>query len=146
MGMFYGEYDVVLDGRGQISLPREVASMVPDASDRTLVLIRGRDGRPWLFGTTQFGELVLANLARGRESVVAPAFYLKWDRRRRLALSTGIISQFSLTRDLTLVGVRNHLELWNRSEWEVYLQHLVADARETARRAARGRPRKSPPI
>jgi DNA-binding transcriptional regulator/RsmH inhibitor MraZ len=137
MGMFYGEFELVLDGRGQICLPREVTSMIADAADRTLVLIRGRDGRPWLFSSIQFGKLVLANLARGRDSVVTPAYYLRWDRRRQLALSAGIISQFSLTRDLTLVGVRDHLELWNRSEWEVYMQHFLADAGETARRAAR---------
>lgn len=137
MGNYYGEFELMLDARRRIRIPREVIDMLGPKTDGALVLVRGRDGRAWLVSAVQFGEIILSNVARGRCNVINGATHLRCDRRRQVSLSAKVISDYSLTRELTLVGVRDHLELWNRSEWDVYMQQFLADAGEIARRAAR---------
>jgi MraZ protein len=60
------------------------------------------------------------------------------DRQGRLLLPEKIKKRANLGSSLTLVGVRDHIEIWNSEDWEQYLtdnisqyQHQVAQARHT---------------
>ena len=122
MSTLHGQYDVTLDARRRIRIPRAVVRLLGERADGDFVLVRGRDGRPWMFTAGEFGKLVLREVTEGRGLVLRPAGYLQWDRRRQITLPRSIFSDFALKRELTLVGVRDRLELWNRDEWDVYSQ------------------------
>jgi MraZ protein len=135
--LYAGEFDITLDARRRMVIPRQVARMLGEF-DRTLVVTRGRDGRPWLYTAGQFGTMMLANLARRDTLPVMRTHHLDWSRRhRRFTMRAKLIHEYHLDRRLTLVGVRDHLELWNREEWERYSERLMTRAREIAERAAR---------
>jgi DNA-binding transcriptional regulator/RsmH inhibitor MraZ len=134
MSALHGQYDVTIDARRRLRVPRQVARLLGERADGCFVMIRGRDGRPWMFTAADFGKLVLRELADGRGSVVTATLYLKWDGRRQITLPRSIFIDFALKRELTLVGVRDRIELWNRDEWDVYSQRargLRTSSRET---------------
>ena len=139
MKHFFGEHEIALDARRRIVIPRAVARMLGE-SDRTLVVIRGRDGRPWLFSAIQFGQMMLWHLARKSELAVTRTHFLTYTRHRRFTVPAKLISEFHLDRQLTLVGVRDHFELWNREEWARYSDRLMTRAREIKHRASAPRP------
>jgi MraZ protein len=51
----------------------------------------------------------------------ALASKVELDRQGRLLLSEKIRRRANLADSLTLVGVRDHVELWNTENWEKYL-------------------------
>jgi len=40
---------------------------------------------------------------------------------------------------VTLIGVRDHLELWNRGDWEPHFEQLLSRGSEVALRAKQAR-------
>ena len=46
-----------------------------------------------------------------------------------------IVKRAALGKEVTLIGVRDHLELWNRADWEAHSQQLQARRAEIAKRA-----------
>jgi MraZ protein len=68
----------------------------------------------------------------------ALASRVELDRQGRLLISEKIRKRVNLNNTLTLVGVRDHVEIWNTDDWEKYLkdnltqyQQQMAQARQT---------------
>jgi MraZ protein len=51
----------------------------------------------------------------------ALASKVELDGQGRLLLSERLRSRAGLKEDVTLVGVRDHVELWNTQDWEQYV-------------------------
>jgi len=51
----------------------------------------------------------------------ALASKIELDNQGRLLLSDKLRKRAGLKEDVTLVGVRDHIELWNTEDWEQYL-------------------------
>ena len=51
---------------------------------------------------------------------------------RRVVLPEPLLRRSNIKRDVTLIGVRDHLELWNREEWQAHLDALEARESEIA--------------
>ena len=50
------------------------------------------------------------------------------DKQGRLTLPEKLLRRTRIEREITLIGVRDHLELWNRSEWEArFLENMLFD-------------------
>ena len=67
------------------------------------------------------------------------------DKQGRILLDEKLIRRTGLLREVTLVGARDHLELWNRSDWESRYQELLGKPREVAS-AARAMQRDTPQL
>jgi MraZ protein len=51
----------------------------------------------------------------------ALASRVELDRQGRLLISEKIRKRANLSNDLTLLGVRDHIEIWNSEDWEKYV-------------------------
>jgi len=55
-----------------------------------------------------------------------------------------MLKDAGLGREVTLVGVRDHLELWDRSEWEAERKRLEARRAELSLKARQARQQPPP--
>ena len=63
------------------------------------------------------------------------AEHVELDAQGRIRFSAELINQTSLGREIVLVGVRDHLEVWNTQSWDAYVKQQQQRYDELAERA-----------
>ena len=123
-----GTYPRSLDDKKRIALPKRVREQL--GQPETLYVTPGPDQCLWLF--TQAGLDALAGKldqspATDAEARVFRRLYFAQteaadiDRAGRILISERLIQFASLQREVVLIGVRDHLELWESGRWQQYL-------------------------
>ncbi len=132
MLMLTGEYEHTLDEKNRLFVSNRLRGQVDvEQYGSNFYLMLGANGVLCLYPERYFQQIVLAG-APGRvapdETVsferlsFALASRVELDRQGRLLLSEKLRKRANLGTNLTLVGVRDHIELWNTQNWEQYLQ------------------------
>ena len=154
MPLFTGEFELTIDEKHRLSVPAKVREqLLPEDYGGGLYVVLGANRILNLFPDKYYERIALA-VAPGK---VAPdellafervnyalAGRVELDRQGRLLLSEKAIRRAGLQEAVTLTGTRDHLELWNQDEWEVYVeehlaahQQMVLQAREETMRRER---------
>ena len=55
------------------------------------------------------------------------AFTLETDKQGRVLLPSSLREHADLNEDVTVVGVGDHLEVWNSQNWDTEMQTVIAD-------------------
>jgi MraZ protein len=130
-----GEYEHTLDEKGRLFISNRLRSQI-DANEHgsNFYLVLSANGILCLYPEKCFQQIALAvapRTAAPDEAVdyeritFATASKVELDRQGRLLLSEKQRKRAGLRADITLVGVRDHIELWNTDAWEKYLaDHL----------------------
>ena len=89
-------------------------------------------------------EVLSNRMAETRRDPNSPAFHCPgttMDSQGRLLLNEKLRKRANLQENITLIGVRDHIELWNEQSWEQYLadhlpqyQKQITQARQTVLR------------
>jgi len=58
---------------------------------------------------------------------------IPWDKQGRIVMPGKMLKRASIGTEVTLIGVRDHLELWNRAAWEAHRDDLERRASEIER-------------
>ena len=130
--MLTGEYEHTLDEKSRLFISNKLRSQIDVAEyGSNFYLVIGANGILCLYPERCFQQIALAS-APGRvppdESVAferlsfALASKIELDRQGRLLLNEKLRKRAKLNNNLTLVGVRDHVEIWNTSDWEKYLK------------------------
>lgn len=136
MLMLTGEYEHTLDEKNRLFVSNKLRGQIDsDEYGSNFYLALGPHGILGLYPERYFQRLVLAGsagTAPADESVAferlgfALACRVELDRQGRLLLPDKLRRRANLGATLTLVGVRDHIELWNSHDWERYLQNNLA--------------------
>jgi len=122
--------------------------LVPDRDGEAFFLVYGVDGRLWLYPERVYEQLVSrdpSELTPDEDSLaydrwnLGMAGRIEWDKQGRVLFPEKFLKRSGLGKDVTLVGVRDHLELWSRSDWEVERETLNARRAELALKARQAR-------
>jgi MraZ protein len=125
-----GEHDIDLDAKNRIVIPSSFRREIQDARNETrLVILIGRNRVPWMYPETYYRDELIAqrrtSLVPGEdEEKFNEAFYgmifpIEWDEPAgRVVIPPKIIKRTNLSKNLTLVGARDHIAIWNRDDWE----------------------------
>ncbi|HPC95823.1 MAG TPA: hypothetical protein PLU87_12830 [Sedimentisphaerales bacterium] len=131
MLLLTGEYQHVVDGKGRVLVSNKLRSQI-DAEEHgsDFYLVLGANGVLCLYPERYFEQIVLS-VAPGAtapdEAVAferlsfAMASKIELDAQGRILLNEKLRKRAGLKDDITLVGVRDHIELWNSEDWEQYL-------------------------
>jgi MraZ protein len=136
MLMLTGEYEHTLDSKGRLFVSNKLRTQIEvDVHGTDFYLVLGANGVLCLYPEKYFKQIALAGApgtAAPDEAVVferlsfALANKVELDRQGRLLLSEKIRRRAKLSNALTLVGIRDHIELWNTDDWEEYLADNIA--------------------
>ena len=69
----------------------------------------------------------------------AMAEKIRPDKQGRISLQEKMLRRAHLDKEVTLLGVRNHLELWDRKDWEQRCEELIDRRAEIALKARQER-------
>jgi MraZ protein len=138
-----GTYSRTLDDKKRLTLPkrvREQLGQVGDSSQRSesgglggldvLFVSPGPDQCLWLYtqaGLEGLAEKLDQSPATGAEAMVFRRLYfaqtesVEVDRAGRILIPERLVQLGALKHEVTLIGVRDHLELWDAERWQQYL-------------------------
>jgi len=136
--MLVGTYDFTLDAKNRVAIPARLRAVFAEG----IYLSRGLDhclaGRtPEEFGRYLKEEVAQASTMdrRGRGLLryhTADAAFQDLDGQGRVTIPARLLQFAGIARDVTIIGVQDHIEIWERSAWEEYLRRQEEEADDIA--------------
>ncbi|MFA5251167.1 MAG: hypothetical protein WC454_01105 [Phycisphaerae bacterium] len=136
MLLLTGEYEHVIDGKSRVLISNKLRSQIDaDEHGSNFYLVLGANGILCLYPERYFERIALAvtpGTTAPDEAVAferisfALASKVELDHQGRLLLNERLRKRAGLKDQVTLVGVRDHIELWNSENWEQYLTDNMA--------------------
>jgi len=131
MLLLTGEYQHVIDGKSRVLISNKLRNQIDvDEHGSSFYLVFGANGILCLYPEKCFEQIALAaasSVTAPDETVVferisfALSSKVELDGQGRLLLNERLRKRAGLKDNITLVGVRDHIELWNNEDWEQYL-------------------------
>ena len=136
MLLLTGEYQHVVDSKSRVLISNKLRGQIDaDEHGSNFYLVLGANGILCLYPERYFEQIALAvapQTTAPDEAVVfermsfALASKVELDGQGRLLLNERLRKRAGLKDHITLVGVRDHIELWNSESWEQYLSDHMA--------------------
>ena len=140
--MLLGEYDHSLDDKNRLAIPAKFREAFADG----IVVTRGLDGCLFAYTRADWQRLVDGRLAQldllseaGRlimRHFFAGATEAELDKQGRVGIPPALIASAKLGKDVTVAGVYDHLEIWDRQTWRDQLTKVEGSAEDVAERLA----------
>jgi MraZ protein len=147
--VLYGEYELSIDDKNRMLVPSEVRKSIdPERDGEAFFLVVGVNRVPWLYPERYYENLVSrdpGDVTPDEQKLAfdqmnfAMASRLEWDKQGRVLIPDKTLKRTGTGKEVTLIGVRDHLELWNRSDWEARREQLLDRSSEVALRAKQAR-------
>lgn len=137
-----GEYDFTLDAKNRVAVParlraafaygifltrgfeNSIAGYPPDEWDR---LIARRTGD--LDERSEHGRMI-------QRFTFGAAVNDKLDTQGRVTVPAKLLEFSGISRDVTILGVQDHLEIWDRAAWAAYRKRMEEGADAVANQLA----------
>lgn len=125
--MYIGEYQHNLDAKGRIIIPFKFR----ENFGPSMIITRGLDGCLSLYSQDQWQSIIdqLKKLpSTKRESrmymhmITAKAAEVTLDSQGRILIPSTLMSAAQLQKECVVVGVVDHVEIWDSKVWETYYQ------------------------
>jgi MraZ protein len=124
-----GTYERALDDKQRLALPKRFREIL-GAESQTLFLTPGTDGSLSLFPEPAFARMAEKLAARSPTAQEVRAFgrllyaqtqSVELDSQGRLRVPPELARLAELAREVVLVGVGDHIELWDTAKWSAWL-------------------------
>ncbi len=121
--MFIGEYNHTIDAKGRLIIP----SRYREELGENFKVTKGFDGCLFAYDNSDWNRLqekLAALPLANKESRVLNRFFLgsamdaEFDKQGRILVTAPLRDHAGLNKDVVLVGVGNHIEIWSRERWE----------------------------
>ncbi|MGN6797926.1 MAG: division/cell wall cluster transcriptional repressor MraZ [Gaiellaceae bacterium] len=139
--MLLGEHEHALDEKNRLTLPSKLRGAFRDG----VVVTRGLDGC-LLAWPSDAWETMAARLEavdpfsndgrRIRRHFFSGASQGELDKQGRLVIPATLLEAAGITREVTVAGVSDHLEIWDRAAWRQQLHEVEGSAEDVAERLA----------
>ncbi|HZT17547.1 MAG TPA: division/cell wall cluster transcriptional repressor MraZ [Gaiellaceae bacterium] len=139
--MLLGEHDHSLDEKNRLTLPAKLRHGLGDG----VVVTRGMDGCLYAYSVPEWERLVgrirsLDPLSReGRmmqRHFFSGAVRADLDKQGRMVLPAPLLQSAGIEREVTVAGVYDHLEIWDRARWRAHMHEVEGSAEDVAERLA----------
>jgi len=131
MAAFRGSYQHSIDHKGRVSIPARFRRQLSGEADETFVVVRGLESCIALYPSDEFRRLDERLRSRSftdetnrryQRMLLFESRDEVLDAQGRVALPPRLIAHAKLTKEVLVVGLLDHLELWNPELFEKYLQ------------------------
>lgn len=131
--MFSGEYEHSLDAKGRVIMP----SKFREALGSVFYITKGLDHNLLVFSTDawnsfyeKLSKLPMADKnARGFSRLfLSGAAECEADKQGRILLPSNLRAYAGITKDVTIIGNGDKIEIWSSENWNSYIDALDPDA------------------
>lgn len=139
-----GNYSRALDEKLRIAVPKRLRDAMQCPIGGGMFVTPGTDGSLAIYTEEAFARLGerLSHVSPTRKDVRAFSrlFYgqaqrVELDRQGRIRIPPELASLAKLEKDVVLLGVQDHLELWAAAQWQAYAAEKQAHYDEIAETA-----------
>lgn len=134
---FNGEFRLAVDEKHRILIPAAIrAKMDPETRGTAFTLIIGTERSIWFYPEKTFDlmtDRLNSSLAPDRNQsaferiLFSQSETVEPDKQGRLVVPDRLLKRAGIERDVALLGVRDHLELWPADRWDLEQQRLSDD-------------------
>lgn len=131
MLLLTGEYQHTVDNKSRVLISNKLRSQIDvDEHGSNFYLVLGANGILCLYPEKYYEQIVLSVASETTAPNEAVSFErmsfalsskVELDSQGRLLLNDKLRKRAGLKNQITLVGVRDHIELWNNDNWENYV-------------------------
>lgn len=135
-----GEYEHRLDSKNRLFIPGRLRECIyPERDGLGFFLVLGPNKILGLYPDKYYRRLALsdrgqlvpgAGLVDFERVTFALASHLELDPQGRLTLPPKMLERAQLGRDVVLIGVKDHIELWSAKVWQNYLAEQLEEHEE----------------
>lgn len=126
--MFLGEYEHTLDAKGRLAIPARFRSQM----GRGAVLSKGMGSclslyplEHWEQKSNELVARMAGDELRDFERRIYPsACEVELDAQGRVVVPAKLRAYAKLEVNVTIAGVRDHMEVWDRETWQSYQERL----------------------
>lgn len=128
LAMFLGEYEHSIDAKGRLAVPAKFRAQM----DKGAVISKGMGSCLSIY-TLERWEQKSSELIAGMSSdelrdferrVYPSASEIELDAQGRMVVPMKLRTYAKLAADVTIAGVRDHFEIWDRANWQSYQDQL----------------------
>jgi MraZ protein len=139
--MLLGEHEHALDEKNRLTLPSKLRGAFTDG----VVVSRGLDGcllawpvEAWraMVARVETVDPFSADGRKIRRHYFSGASPGELDKQGRLVIPATLLAAVGITREVTVAGVSDHLEIWDRATWRQQLHEVEGSAEDVAERLA----------
>lgn len=133
--LLIGEHELTFDDKNRLLIPSDVRKLLkPERDGEGFYLVFGVNRKLWLYPERSYENLISqepteimppAELLSRDQLLFGLTSRLDLDKQSRVLVPEKMMRRTGLTKEVTLVGVKNHLELWNREDWDVRREELL---------------------
>jgi MraZ protein len=147
MLLLTGEFQHIVDSKGRVLVSNKLRNQI-DADEHgcNFYLVLGANGILCLYPEKYFERMAMAlapNVTAPDEAVAfermsfAFASRVELDSQGRLLLADRLRRRAGLKDHITLIGVRDHIELWNDQDWDQYVMDNMTQFQKQMSQARR---------
>lgn len=131
--MFLGEYEHTIDVKGRMAVPAKYRQQIKEGA----VVSKGM-GTCLSVYTMQRWEEKSADLASNKNNeelrdierrIYASAGEIELDAQGRMIIPARLRAYAHLNSEVSVVGVRDHFEIWDRVIWQEYQERLESEGK-----------------
>jgi len=129
--MFLGEYENTIDAKGRLAVPARFRTQMA----RGAVISKGMGTclsvytfELWEQKSNELVSGMLTEELRDFERRIYPsANEIELDAQGRMVIPAKLRVYAKLENEVTVAGVRDHFEIWDRATWQAYQERLDAE-------------------
>lgn len=125
--MFFGSYFHSLDDKGRVVIP----SKMREEAGLRIYIMRGHEGALEIYRKETFEAKLdeIASLPYNQKSsrdfvrlTLSSVVELDVDRQGRVQIPQQVINDYAISKDVAIIGVYDHIEIWSRDKWLSYVK------------------------
>jgi transcriptional regulator MraZ len=139
--MLLGEHEHSLDDKNRLTLPAKLREQLGER----IVVTRGLDGCLYVYAEAEWERLAqrvgtLDPFSREARTMqrwfFASGSDAELDKQGRMVIPATLLKNAGIGREVTVAGVYDHLEIWDRAAWRQQQQTVEGSAEDVAERLA----------
>ena len=127
-----GRFPRTVDEKHRVAIPKKLRDAFTNKEQESVVFVApGTDGSLALYTEESFARLadrLSASSPTGQDVrafsrlFFSQAERVDMDGQGRIRIPTELVKHAQITKEIMLLGVRDHLELWDKGRWDSYIE------------------------
>lgn len=130
MSAFKGSYEYSIDNKGRINIPAKLRKYVSPEANDTFIITRGFEKCLFVYPQDEWNKLENSIRALSPTNpqhrffmrvLLQQAVESQLDGQSRITIPKDLLQFASIEDEVTILGVLEHIEVWNPKEYKQYL-------------------------
>ncbi len=135
--MFFGQYEHTLDDKNRLMIPHKIR----EEAGIKVFIIKGFDGCLSIYRSESFEKMLKSieslpfNEKKSRDFIraqLSTAHEIDVDKQGRIQIPTQLINKFAISKEVVVIGVGDHFEIWNKDTFNKYNSEINEKFEENA--------------